>query len=156
MDDDDFEDLLAGVDWFLGSSQESLTFAAADLAVHTPITTPTSVHSQEEARLPITDGANLQIQHEPRRLPGDIMSLGSTLEQLATPLIVSEKIEHIFLDLSDALSTGHGQLRLVLRAKPSTAGEQTRIRYINFPGKTAEEAWRFSESIRLRIDRAAC
>lgn len=154
MDDDEFDDLLAGVDSCPGSSQESLTHAAANLDINItgpPSTAPNSVHSQSESRPFIDDGAHMQIYREPTRLPGEISSFSSKPEQPPTPPTVAEKIERVFLNISDALATDVDQLCVVLRAKPSTAGAQSRPRLISFPGKTAKEAWRFSRSIHLGI-----
>ena len=71
-------------------------------------------------------------------------------------LNVLEKIEAVFEGIADALINETEGLAIELRvratqpAKTRSYEDEDKKRRIRFPGKTAEEAWRFSEVIEAR------
>lgn len=137
MDDEDFDDLLAGVEMISGSSQESLTNAAANLDID--IALPRSF---------VPDGVAIEHYNANGTQEGKsnqgVEACPSTQGQPSPPLTVAEQIEGIFKQISDALTTEGSNIFITLQTKPSAALEGSRPRRIKFPGKTAEEAWRFS------------
>lgn len=136
MDDDDFDDLLAGVEMFPDSSQESLTNAASslDLDMVSRTTMQSSISGSTQ------DGLQSMLkEHSDAVNP---MQRNGT-----APHAAAAKIERIFRDLQHALSTKDGELFIPLRSRPSSANAASRVRYLRFPGKTAEEAWRFSRLV---------
>ena len=138
MDDEDVDDLLAGVAVLEGSSQESLTNAAANLAFcddsneeERQATAPTSVGCQDTA--------------------------ASSSPTKSTSLTVIEKIEGVFEGVADALLAEQDELAITLKTRTTTGARvfsfalprdsssgAVKIKQIRFPGKSAEEAWRFS------------
>lgn len=132
MDGDDFDDLLAGVEEIPGSSQESLTNAAANLGIDVAAI-------QRESTVTVRN--NVVREHE--------RSLQNTLTPCPTSHSVAAQIKRTFSDIAEALATPDGELCLTLRTRPAKAGIDRRSRSIRFPGKTEEEAWRFS---RLCVD----
>ena len=78
-------------------------------------------------------------------------------ESLTPPAI--ETIEKIFQSIADTLAEGQNEISVTLRTRPrsraqlsrstsqqSDPAEGPRLRRLAFPGKTADEAWRFSTS----------
>lgn len=60
---------------------------------------------------------------------------------------VIQRIEHIFQHMRDGLHRESDDIGLTLRVRISTAdtSRNARTRRLSFPGRTAEEAWRFGE-----------
>ena len=147
MEDDDFEDLLARADVFPGSSQHSLTHLAADLDLFSDME-----ESQETAQTSLADEDRSidALCHEEDKRPlrqqvrPTTKVLGSTASN-PTPADVKEQIERIFNTIRTALMSHHDRLILTINMRPTHSQGEARVRHISFPGRTADEAWRFSE-----------
>lgn len=161
-DDDDFDDLLAGVELLEDSSQESLTTAAANLLFYDDddegarrTSPPTSVGSRDAG----ASKADPVIQHaEGESVSSSANScLAHSGSHATSSSTVIEKIEAVFEDIADALLRESNELAITMRTRtrpragvssstPVTGASSgtVKARRICFPGKTAEEAWRFS------------
>lgn len=70
---------------------------------------------------------------------------------------VIEQVEGVFENIVDALDKG-SQLSIMIRAKPSSVTTKTfgvrntALRCVSFPGKTRQEAWKFSIANDVRIE----
>ena len=140
MDDDDFDDLFAGIDDFPDSSQESLTAAAAaNLAI------PPS--SQERDGRASHDQASQQDASMTDYLPKDHVLPGTPalLPTDSALRSVTDKIESMFETIRHTLSSKDSDLTIALKSKTTNVQHTGRPHLIRFPGKTADEAWRFSE-----------
>ncbi|KAI7369303.1 DNA topoisomerase IV, alpha subunit [Hortaea werneckii] len=64
---------------------------------------------------------------------------------------VIQRIEHIFQQMRDGLHRESDDIGLTLRVRISTAdtSRNARTRRLSFPGRTAEEAWRFAVVVRV-------
>ncbi|KAK5137789.1 hypothetical protein LTR08_007361 [Meristemomyces frigidus] len=184
MDDDDFEDLFDGGTLLEGSSQESLTDAAANLAfcdeenTLARHTSPASSVDSERDSLHEEDTVNIVPPvpgYGQRRVdevelsrcalspPVSTTDEPRSTEILASGACVVAKIERVFEQIADAMLSEEDEISVTLkrRTKPTTAsGNQpgrtvsnkpgdTRLRRICYPGKSAEEAWRFTVVIRI-------
>lgn len=58
---------------------------------------------------------------------------------------VLERVEHVFRTICDSLHHESDDIGLTLKVRPSTDDLSRKTRRLSFPGKTAEEAWRFGE-----------
>lgn len=147
MDDEDFDDLLAGVDMLLGSSHESLTDAAANLDLDILTYRSDVLAPANEARDRDEDRKGHQ-SFEPLQKP----SHDPTSWQ-ASYLTAAEKIEQVFKDIQASLTTDGDQLSISLQVRPSAGEGEGRSRLISFPGKNEGEAWKFSTLAQSRLGR---
>lgn len=198
MDDEEFDDLLAGVDLLQDSSQESLTSSAANLEFcddsdqddrveNCPTSPPSSVevHDGMESKVEHAHGRDTGMPELPS--PDETGTGKDDLEQPLSPEHLSkyaphccayklqasltscgrntvlEKIEEVFERIADALLDEKDDLAITLKTRVSRANVPTtstsnsilgpvttKSRRICFPGKTAEEAWRFSKMVTFR------
>ncbi|KAM3417319.1 hypothetical protein BST61_g5571 [Cercospora zeina] len=167
MDSEDFEDLIGEETTLLEpSSQGSLINAAANLAID----------HEDDARQPFDpmcqknecdDGGATTYD----LLPVNTTSFADTVRQTdfrppqrllprAYPnAAVIDKIEAVFEEIADAMLHDKLEMGITLRTRPRTsltANSQTGssergapTRRLCFPGKTADEAWRFSMVLRI-------
>jgi len=139
MDDDDFDDLFAGIDDFPDSSQESLTAAAANLAIppSSPERDSRASHNQDSQQ--DVSMANYSLEYHV--LPGTpaLLPTDSALHS------AKDKIESMFETIRHTLSSKDSDLTIALKSKTTNVQHTGRAHLIRFPGKTADEAWRFSE-----------
>lgn len=115
MDGDLAEDLSQEAQFLLDPSQESLTRAAVTVALTTSSSTP---------HTPPPDGTSRQSMNA-------IVQIEAVFERMSARLLDDKEI---YVDLKSRKST----------SSQRSTSEGT-ARRICFPGKTAEEAWRFSE-----------
>ncbi|KAK4544162.1 hypothetical protein LTR36_004372 [Oleoguttula mirabilis] len=176
MDDEDFEDLFGGGNVLEDSSQESLTNAAANLAfyesddekrMHGRQTSPaTSLGSEddEHSERKLARAATLTpgVGEQPDERDPPISAGSPPLSLQVQSRSVISKIEEVFEQIADGMISKHNEICLTLkvRSKPTTATAVTqghdvshqaeaRSRRVCFPGKSAEEAWRFTVVIRI-------
>ncbi|PPJ51901.1 hypothetical protein CBER1_08792 [Cercospora berteroae] len=161
MDSEDFEDLFGEeVTLLEPSSQGSLTDAAANLAID----------HEDDARAPCNpmDKDDEMEDDNPTAydlLPVNTGSFADTvrqndfrppqrLTQRAYPnAAVIDKIEAVFEEIADAMLHDKLEIGITLKTRPRTAllprfntssnGDAAPTRRLCFPGKTADEAWRF-------------
>jgi len=146
MDDEHFEDLFEEDDGLADSSQESLTSAAAKLAFD---------RDAEQVDSVVGDST---VEHRRKSTP----PRGSITCNDGKDHVVREKIDEVFHQIEDALLHEKNILVIELKSrvhrttKSSTATGSssitdvvTKSRRVCFPGKTAQEAWRFTVVIRI-------
>ena len=146
MDDERFQDLFEEDDLLADSSQESLTSAAAKLAFDRDAEQVDSVvgdsivaHRQESTPLRASLICNDGKDH-----------------------VVREKIEEVFHQIEDALLHEKNELVIELKSRVHRTTKSSSVtglssipdvvakpRRVCFPGKTAQEAWRFTVVIRI-------
>lgn len=151
MDDyDDFDEVFDEIyedDEMLLDSQESLTDAAAnpmfdsdgDDIVIDPSTPATSENSQHAQQHNVETNDVLNSSHS-----------GSSEDCTAL-----EQIEAIFDKITETLDDQDDELQIQLRIRPkpsslngqAPSSASSKFKAIRFPGKTANEAWRFSTCI---------
>ena len=146
MDDEDFEDLFEEADMLPGSSQESLTAAAANMMfddheyMHDVQSTPaTSIYSEEYHKI-----QDQQVDTND--------STQCTTNSSREGKSAIDQIEAIFARIADDLTSEDNQLTIKLKARPTAAIAYSRsltrappkTRLIRFPGTSETEAWRFS------------
>lgn len=184
MSDDDFDDLLDGVDVLHDSSQESLTNAAANLDfiesdVRPALARPDGLldvaecngRRAEEALTCLPDAETLlqydrpedqrcqrpsslsRVSSDATRTSSDVLTAMSKDQPRLTgpgPSVI-QRIESVFEEIADSLLSEKDRLSITLKTRPKesthplvTSNRVVKERRICFPGKTAEEAWRFS------------
>lgn len=148
FDDDDFDDLLAGVDDFPDSSQESLTAGAAKLAMPSSSTQDGDHYSEAHPweSTPSIESSGANVPSVPQAGPPPAIQW-----EIHKPLPVQDRIQRVFDGIAHTLSTKSGELSVVLRTKTKSAHAASCLRRITFPGKSAEEAWRFSMTVPKEI-----
>ena len=161
--DDDFDDLHAGVEMLEDSSQESLTKAAANLLFYDDFqekarqcSPPTSVGSPDQGATKADDVPKKAKDMFISPLAGENLTPSGSLST-SSPTVI-DKIEAVFEEIAKALLRESNELAITIRtrmrpkarASTFTPGgdasiETVKTRRICFPGKTAEKAWRFSK-----------
>lgn len=184
MSDDDFDDLLDGVDVLHDSSQESLTKAAANLDFVESDVQPALARSDglldvvkrngrraEEALTHHPDAETVLQYARPedqgRQRPSNLTRFSSNATRTSLDVLtarskdqprltgpgpsVVQRIESVFEEIADSLLSEKDRLSITLKTRPKesthqlvTSNRVVKERRICFPGKTAEEAWRFS------------
>ena len=190
--DEDFDDLLAGVELLEDSSQESLTNAAADVDLYDddndctmygegcspPAQATGSLTSDElmnswnffdrpslsQSPLPDSFKRTGDVRSVPVPLPQDVPNTTANAAHSVSSeaadrssMSVINKIEAIFEEIADALLQEKNELTVTLlrRTQPQNVSATSPVELTNpsqsvvskrirFPGRTAEEAWRFS------------
>ncbi|UJO19527.1 uncharacterized protein CLAFUR5_06652 [Fulvia fulva] len=144
MDDDDFDDLFSEVDFLPGSSQVSLTDAAANMSFGGSVGDEAYASEDNLAAPEDTDMLDqwpeeaFEDQEPPLKLEPNAHAIA--------------KIEAVFELMADAMLNDKNELSVTLKVRNSKAKNQhtspdidDRTKRICFPGKTADEAWRFGE-----------
>ena len=147
MDEQDFDDLFDEEEMLLDWSQESLTISAANLQFDDD-------HDRDQtmASLGFTPGTSQDATEN----PGDQDSTNSALDLIPVKpprtCSVIEQIAAVFERIADGLIRESNQISIQLKTRPTAATPQMknatsaheRTKEICFPGRTAREAWRFS------------
>ncbi|KAK3707623.1 endodeoxyribonuclease [Vermiconidia calcicola] len=195
--DEDFDDLLAGVELLEDSSQESLTNAAADVDLYDddndctmygegcspPAQATGSLTSDElmnswnffdrpslsQSPLPDSFKRTGDVRSVPVPLPQDVPNTTANAAHSVSSeaadrssMSVINKIEAIFEEIADALLQEKNELTVTLlrRTQPQNVSATSPVELTNpsqsvvskrirFPGRTAEEAWRFTVVVRI-------
>ena len=146
MDDEGFQDLFEEDERLAHSSQESLTSAAAKLAF-----------DRDAEQVDSVVGDSIAKHRRESTPPRASLTCNDGKDQA-----VREKIEEVFRQIEDALVHEKNELVIELKYRVhritksgSAAGLSpiadmvSRTRRVRFPGKTAQEAWRFTVVIRI-------
>ncbi|CZT21575.1 uncharacterized protein RCC_07439 [Ramularia collo-cygni] len=152
--DDDFEELLCENELLHGSSQGSLTDAAANLScvenggedvIYTSQNVYDSAHDQNMV---------------PRALSSELTAAAVSDLAVCDPIQrthpnadVIDRIENVFEQIADAMLNERKQISITLktrlRASTDIRPDEDRMKRLSFPGKSADEAWRFAVVIRI-------